>query len=240
MGRALTTTMNTTSIQLSVIIPGHNEAENLRRLIPALDDALAHVNYELVVVNNASTDHTDVVLQELARAMPRTVVVHEPALGYGRAVRAGLAASRGAVLAIIRADHQEKPEDLARMHHLLIAEGAHIYKGIRKSRRGDGVARLLVSRVYNALFRAVFHVPYQDINAAPKLMTRAFYDAALLVSNDWFIDAEIMLKAAARSCKVGEVEIEYLPRKSGRSLVRPRHVVEFLRNMVVWKRTYGT
>ncbi len=228
-------TLNTFSVHLSVVIPAHNEAENLRVLLPELDNALQHISAEMVVVNNASTDATARMLAGLQRELPRLMVVEEPTRGYGRAVLAGLRQVRGETIAIIRGDGQEKPIDVARMYAFHRAEGHDVSKGVRSTRAHDGLRRIAVSWFFNTLFRQVFEVPFRDINAAPKFFSRRFYEQARLESLDWFLDAEIMLKAAALHCKIGEMGIEYLPRRSGKSTVRFRHIVEFVRNIAQWR-----
>lgn len=227
--------MSTFSVHLSVVIPAHNEAENLRVLIPELDNALQHISAEIVVVNNASTDITARMLEELKKELPRLMIVHEPTLGYGRAVLAGLRQVRGGTIAIIRGDGQEKPADVARMYAFHEREGHDVSKGVRSTRAHDGLRRIVVSWFFNKLFCTVFQVPFRDINAAPKFFSRRFYEQARLESLDWFLDAEIILKAAALHCKIGEMGIEYLPRRSGKSTVRFRHMVEFMRNIAQWR-----
>lgn len=233
--------MSNFSVHLSVVIPAHNEAENLRVLIPELDSALQHVSAELVVVNNASTDVTARMLRELQKELPRLVIVEEPVLGYGRAVLAGLCRAHGETIAIMRGDRQEHPRDVARMYAFHHVHGYEVSKGVRHSRAHEGVRRIVVSWFFNRLFRAVFQVPFRDINAAPKFFSRRFYEQARLESLDWFLDAEIMLKAVALDCKIGEMEIEYLPRVNGRSTVRLRHIKEFVRNIAQWRarKTHG-
>lgn len=220
----------------SVVIPAYNESENLLILLPRLESALSvlHEEYEMIVVDNASTDRTPEVLREFQKIMPNLRVVSEPTLGYGRAVLAGLTAARGSYIGIIRADNQEKSEDLLKMF-LTAREGHYdFYKAIRMHRRNDGMKRIIISFFYNKLFRFLFNVRSRDLNATPKVFTRAFYERAHLESKDWFIDAEMVIKAEKMGCHLGEMEIEYLPRLKGKSSVRLRHIFEFLRNMLQW------
>ncbi len=222
----------------SIVIPAHNEAENLQILIPKLFEALKNHggNFEVIVINNDSSDNTEDVVARFSKDFPELRTLREPTLGYGRAVLAGLRDARGAVIGIIRADNQEKPEDLVRMFDALKRENADLYKAIRLHRINDGLKRVVVSRVYNALFKILFGLRSKDLNASPKVFTRGFYDAAHLESKDWFIDAEMVIKAEKMGFKVGEIRIEYLPRLKGSSTVRFRHIFEFLRNMLSWRK----
>lgn len=220
----------------SVVIPAHNEGENLQILIPRLYAALSSssVNFEIVMVDNASTDDTRAVITEFQKTMPLLLCVEEPTLGYGRTVLTGLRHAKGAYIGINRSDNQEKPEDLCRMYNKLRAGNISFYKGVRMHRINDGLMRLVVSAVYNTLFKVFFRLKSRDLNATPKIFTRAYLDAAHLESTDWFIDAEMVLKAEKLGFSVGEMGVEYLPRLKGKSSVRVRHVFEFLGNMIKW------
>jgi len=222
---------------LSVIVPAHNEADNLKVLLPRLFQSLfgMHRDFEILIVDNASTDQTPEVLSEFQKTIPQLRVVREPVLGYGRAVLSGLKGARGAVLGIIRADNQEKSEDLCRIAIALEESGFAMYKAVRKNRKSDGLKRVIISFFFNTLFTWGFGLHSRDLNATPKVVTRAFYHAAHLRSTDWFIDAEMVIKAEKMGYPIGEMEIEYLPRLKGSSNVRLRHIFEFLGNMLQWR-----
>lgn len=221
----------------SIVVPAHNESENLSVLLPRLAAALSGVqgSFEILLVDNASTDDTPRLIAELAHTIPQLRLVLQPVLGYGRAVLSGLVATRGSYIGIIRADNQEKPEDLRDMCNEMQERKLDFFKAIRAHRTSDGVRRIIISLVYNSLFKILFQTRSRDLNATPKVFTRAFYEAAHLESVDWFIDAEMVLKAEYLGLRVGEREIEYLPRLKGASNVRVRHIFEFLGNMLQWR-----
>ncbi len=227
----------TTGEMFSIVVPAHNESENLAILLPRLATALGDVHgaFEILLVDNASTDDTTSLIAELRNTIPQLKLISEPTLGYGRAVLTGLAATHGSYIGIIRADNQEKPEDLRDMCNEMQTKGLDFFKAIRAHRQSDGMRRIIVSFVYNTLFKILFGLRSRDLNATPKVFTRAFYEAAHLESKDWFIDAEMVLKAERMGFRVGEREIEYLPRLKGKSSVRVRHVFEFLGNMLQWR-----
>lgn len=220
--------------ELSLIIPAYNEAENLLILLPKLQQQLHGLDYEIIVVNNASTDNSAMVLENFLKIIPELKVVVEPILGYGRAVLTGLASARGKNLAVIRSDNQEKPEDLVAMYAYFKENHLDFCKAVRRSRRGEQWIRLPISHIYNFLFSQLFGLRMTDINAVPKIFTRAFFEQTYLESTDWFIDAEMVIKASQMHFKIGEVRIDYLPRLKGRSSVRPVHIYQFLRNMFAW------
>ena len=108
------------------------------------------------------------------------------------------------------------------------------YKAVRMHRINDGLKRVVISRVYNLLFKILFGLRSKDLNATPKVFTRTYLGAAKLESLDWFIDAEMVIKAERMGYAVHEMDIEYLPRLKGVSTVRMWHIFEFLGNMLRW------
>lgn len=224
-------------LDFSVILPAHNESENLKVLLPKLCRALAGFNSEIIVVDNSSSDNTGDVARLLAEKCAIKIrVIDEPKLGYGRAILTGLKIAQGDYLGIMQSDNQIKVEDLVGLYLSCRTGGYRFYKAVRRSRVNDGLKRIIISKIYNILFRIFFGVTTRDVNAMPKIFARQFYNEAALESKDWFIDAEMVIKADQLGCKIGEGEIEFLPRLGGKSSVRWVHIFQFLRNMVIWHR----
>lgn len=220
------------NLSLSIVVPAHNESDNLKRLIPELIQALAPLGsaYEVLVVDNASTDETQNTLNALKNVYAQVRSVFEKEKGFGRTLLRGLRDGRGEVLGYIHADNQMSPSEVLRIYEKLMSEGLDVCKAARVN-RNDGPWRFMVSKVYNALFRLMFLVTARDINGSPKLFTKRFFDAAKLQSLDWFIDPEILIKAKRLGAKVGDVEIRTFRRESGVSKVRLATILEFFRNM---------
>jgi len=108
-----------------------------------------------------------------------------------------------------------------------------ICKGVRVIRK-DGFIRKLISCFYNLIFKLIFHCPYKDINSPPKVFRREFYEKANLRSKDWFLDAELILKAHWQGYKVEEFPITFTLRQKGISKVHFTDILQFLRNMIYW------
>src|SRR5262249_23608326 len=105
-----------------------------------------------------------------------------------------------------------------------------------RRQRGDGLKRKLYSFVLNGLFDLLFPgLSVRDINAKPKIFTRAAYERMSLQSTDWFIDAEMLIQARRLGLRVGEIETEFLGLTGRRSFVRVTAVFEFLRNLVRYR-----
>lgn len=221
------------SPELSVVIPFFNEEacceEVLHRLTSALDDQA--IDYELLPVNNGSTDRTGYLLDQFARSHPRIKVITVPRNeGYGWGIISGLKHSAGQYAGYMDGDAQVSPNALIQIFSELKSSGADLCKATRVTRL-DGLKRNIISGIYNNLFRILFLCPVKDINAKPKIMRRASIETLELSAKDWFIDAELMLKSHACGMQIQEVAIEFLPRNKGRSKVRLLTILEFINNM---------
>jgi len=223
---------------LSIIVPSHNESQNLKRLLPELVETLSPLGdgYEIIVVDNASTDETQETLRILSQRFSNIRGVYEPEKGFGRALLRGLREGKGAVLGYIHADNQMSPEEIIRIYQKLVAHNLAVCKATRVN-RNDGIWRFVVSKVYNVFFRLLFRVNMRDINGSPKMFTRKFFEDARLESLDWFIDPEIVIKAEKMKTRIGELEIRTFRRKSGVSQVRLTTILEFVKNMLrYWRK----
>ncbi len=229
-------------MELSVVLPAYNEGGGIRGVAEELARELRKVSvtFEVIVVNNGSTDNTTVVLCELQKTLPELVVVTVfPNKGFGNGILAGLAQARGRVLGWMPGDGQLRSDDFVRGYTYLKKGAFDVVKGIRVI-RNDSPFRLLQSKVYNTFFKTLFGVPYSDINAPPKLFTRPVYHAVKLVSKDWFLDAELILKAHAGGYHIGEAPLSGHLREWGSSkVIKLLTVCEFIKNMLKYRLHYA-
>ena len=136
-------------------------------------------------------------------------------------MRSGFAAARGDYLLVIDGDAQNPPEDLAEMYRRMKANRADVMKG-RRIARFDGPYRRIVSGGFNLLFMLLFRTRgLWDINGKPKGLTRAAYEQLELTSDDWFIDAEIVLEARRKGLRDHRDAGDLPPQRRAR-LVRAR------------------
>jgi hypothetical protein len=155
--------------------------------------------------------------------------VKQGAMGWD--MRSGLAAAKGEYLVVIDGDAQNPVEDLLKMFRLMKDSGADVMKE-RRIARFDGPSRRVVSGAYNSLFLLLFRTRgLWDINGKPKGMTRRAYEALDLHSDDWFIDAEIVIGARRRDLSIEEMPVVFRRNEERASFVRVSAIWEFLGNM---------
>ncbi|MBI2626589.1 MAG: glycosyltransferase family 2 protein [Candidatus Nealsonbacteria bacterium] len=221
----------------SIVLPAYNESENIAGVLKNLKLALnqASIFSEIIVVDNGSTDDTPKILNDLKREIGELRVLRiEKNIGCGNGIIKGLDIACGDILCFMDADGQVRSGDLISVYHQLKDNSLDLCKGTR-IKRFFNVQREVVSKIYNFLFRILFDSRFQDINGSPKIFTRRFYQEAHLTSKDWFLDAEIMIKAKRGKYAIGDFPIVYLERQGGNSKVSVMTMLEFLKNMFYWK-----
>ena len=225
---------------LSVVIPMFNEEAYVRRSVEAARRALTRLGgeWEIVVVDDASTDGTGALADELARADPRVRVIHNARnRTLGGSLREGLAAARGAVVLYTDADLPADLDELPRALHLLDYQEAELLAGYRFDRTLEGPLRTIYTSFYTLLIRTLFDLPVKDVNFSFKLFRRSLLDRFALKSEGSFIDAELLLRARKAGARVIQMGLDYFPRTRGAStLSSPRVVLGILREMALsWR-----
>jgi hypothetical protein len=98
-------------------------------------------------------------------------------------------------------------------------------------RRDDGLYRRFISAVYSALFKICFGIRIHDVNSKPKIIRRDRYELLQLESDDWFVDAEIMIRAQEAGLSIGEIPAHFLVNDFRRSFAKPAAILEFMSNL---------
>ncbi len=221
-------------LKISIVYPMYNEEGNIHQTVQMAQRELglaADGDYEIVIVNDASTDRTGELAQQLAACDPRIKVVHHPInRKLGGSIRTGLANSVGDIVIYTDADI---PCDLAHVHEALPKfEQADVVVGYRTNRH-EGVLRWMYTRVYNLLVRLLLKVCVRDVNCAFKLFKRGVIEAMDLRSEGSFIDAEMLAEARRLGFRIAQVPVEFIPRQAGEStLARPGIIVKIIREFV--------
>ncbi|HTX45530.1 MAG TPA: glycosyltransferase family 2 protein [Solirubrobacteraceae bacterium] len=211
-------------MKLSVVIPAHNEAESIAETIEATVAELerASIDYEIVVIDDSSSDGTGDVVRGIATCHPRVRCVRSRGRpGFGRAVRAGLDVYSGDAVAVMMADFSDSPADLVRYHRLLergfdCAFGTRFGRGGRAS--GYPLSKWILNRILNAAIRTLFRHGYNDTTNAFKAYRRGVIDQLQpLVADHFNLTVELPLKAVIRGYSYAVVPISWTNRRHGAS-----------------------
>jgi glycosyltransferase involved in cell wall biosynthesis len=203
--------------KISLVIPVHNEAANMPRVIPAALEALGQLSrsYEIVLVDDGSSDATvEVALAEMgAQAERLRVVSHQNKSGYGITVADGLRAADGDWVAFIDGDGQFDPLDLRLLAEL--APGADLIAGWRIHRQ-DPWHRSVVSGTFNVLVRLLYGISYRDVDCGFKLMRREVLELAKpILARSALLNTELYFKAERSGLTIRQVGITHHRRIAG-------------------------
>lgn len=211
--------------RLSAVVPMWNEEASISRTVSALvgafDDLVATGlirSWELILVDDGSTDATGALADALATSDPHIRAVHHDRnRALGAAIRTGFAASSGDLILYTDADLPFDPAEVALVLRTLDERQADIVAAYRLDRGDDGPRRRAYTLVYNWLVGVVLGLDVDDVNFAAKLVRRDLLDRIELRSEGSFIDAELLARAEAAGATVVQVGVTYWPRTAGTS-----------------------
>ena len=211
----------------SVVMPAYNEEAVVERTIRELSaelDALG-VEYEIICVNDNSTDGTLLVLERLAGEFPRLHPISNPGPnGYGYAIRRGLEHYRGDAVVIVTADGSDAPADVvayvtALQEGFECAFGSRFAKGAKVTRYPP--FKLVVNRLANTLVRFILRSRYDDYTNGFKGYRRQVIDAMQpIVSGQFNITVELAVKAVLGGYRYKVVPTHWTQRDAGASSFR--------------------
>ena len=221
---------------LSYFFPAHNEAENIE---PLVEEALGELGtladtFEIIAVDDGSTDGTGDIADRLAAAHPETVRVvhHATNHGYGAAVRSGLRAARYPLICFTDGDRQFRVADIARLTDELGPDGSppDVVAGYR-IKRADPTIRLAYARGYRAALRLFFGLGVRDPDCACKLFRAEVLEGVRVESGGAFLSAELLIKIQERGGVIAETGIPHHPRTAGQaSGADPRVVMRAMKD----------
>jgi glycosyltransferase involved in cell wall biosynthesis len=199
--------------QVSVVLPAYNERDNLAELVPETAAALrgAGVTFEVVVVDDGSTDGTDQLMRQLQGPEVVNVRLRRNA-GKSAALDAGLARVRGEYVVLMDADGQDDPGQIPRLLAALDADDDLDLVTGRRAVRHDRFVKRTTSRVYNHTTALVTGVSGRDFNSGFKAMRRELATGLELYGE---LHRYIPVLAQWRGFRVGEVDVQHYERRHG-------------------------
>jgi glycosyltransferase involved in cell wall biosynthesis len=227
-------------VDISLVIPAYNEAENVEPLVEQCVQALAPYDgdHEIVLIDDGSTDGTRMKIRELAARVPLLRPIYHEAgrnVGCHPSELEGLKAARGDVALFLPADLQIAPSELPRF--VAAAATADVVASHRVA-RADGLARRLLSAANNRIERLMMGLGVHDAHSSMLLNRRAL-DLVVprVVSRSALIPAEILMRAERARLRVAEIEIGHHPRVAGRQTgAKPSEVLGVQLDLVKLRR----
>jgi len=226
---------------ISVVVPMYNEEAYVRRTVDAVRAALRDLGgerHEIILVNDASTDRTATLADEIAREDPSVTVLHnERNRRLGGSLRRAYAAATGELILYTDADLPFDLMELPRAVRLLDHQQADVLSAYRFDRTSEGVLRTLYTLAYSALIRTLFSLRLRDVNFSFKLFRRSLLEKIELRSEGSFIDVEFLLRARKAGAAIIQIGVDYFPRSRGVStLASPSVILGILREMAaLWR-----
>jgi glycosyltransferase involved in cell wall biosynthesis len=219
--------------KLSVFYPMWNEEDYIERALKfgkrACEDLVESGDigdFELIVIDDESTDRTGEIADRIAAADPHVRVIHhERNRKLGGSMKTGFAAATGDLVLYTDADLPFDMAELPRAVRLLREYEVDIISAYRFDRTGEGSLRSIYTFVYNGLIKALFGVKVRDINFAFKLCRTRIFDHITLESEGSFIDAELVIRATRMGYEIMQMGVDYFPRTRGQSTLSSPGVI---------------
>ena len=208
---------------ITIFYPMYNEENYLERVVETgrevgnLMIAEGEIaDYEILLIDDASTDSTGKLADELSSKDRRIKVVHHQTnCGLGGSMKSGFANAGMDVILYSDTDLPFDMMELRKAYRLMRYYEADVVSAFRFDRTGEGLRRLIYSNVYNALIKTFFRLRIKDVNFSFKLVRRDIFKDITLKSEGSFIDAELLVKARQYGFKIIQFGANYFPRSIG-------------------------
>lgn len=211
------------TVDVSVVVPCYNEAENLPELVERLQRAFEQGRCagEIVLVNDGSRDATGDVIRELERRHAHVVGCHhERNRGMEAGWNTGVEAARGTYACLIDADLQYQPEDVARLYAEIVASGADLVQGCRITPGSARDSRYVLSRGLNFILNRAFGMRLRDNKSGFVLARRETLRHVLEHRRRYrYFQALLLVSAHAKGYSIREIETVFAPRRRGQSFM---------------------
>lgn len=205
--------------ELSIVLPCYNESRNIPIIVERLSKYRPEINFELILVNNGSTDDTANVLTGLMKSNEFvSVVTIRENIGYGHGIMSGLKASRADIVAYSHADIQTPPDDIFRAFKMAKGNGLDIeavmIKGERINRRED---EQFLTNAYSRVSSLILGYRLHDINGQPKLFHKKFLKHLTSPPLDFSFDVYVIYKALQNNLEIVTFPVDFGLRIHGES-----------------------
>ncbi len=206
---------------ISIILPALNEEDNLENVINEVIDYFDNrqIPYEIIVVNDGSTDKTREIADTLSTTRKNLSVIHHAENeGYGKSLKDGFRASKYKYLFFTDSDKQFSIENLDIFLPFMKEGKVDMVIGYRIDRK-DSPLRKFLAYCFNSMVRVLFSIEYRDIDCAFKLFKKKDFETLAVTSDDFLFNTELLAKAQIKKLEIVQVGVEHYPRYGGKSTV---------------------
>jgi len=203
---------------ISAFFPAYNDGGTIASMVISAITTLRSLtdDYEVIIVNDGSSDYTKDVLEELAQQYPQLRVIHRPQNGgYGRALRTGFANATKELVFYTDGDAQYDARELALLLPAL-KDGVDVVNGY-KINRSDPLHRIIIGRIYQWGVKLLFSLKLRDVDCDFRLIRRSVFDRVELESDSGVICVELMRKIQDEGFTLAEVPVHHYHRAYGKS-----------------------
>jgi len=222
---------------ISVFFPCYNDSNTIGDLVVEAERQLQQLtdDYEIIVVNDGSTDASADVLRGLAGRIPRlTVITHERNRGYGGALRSGFTAATKELVFYTDGDGQYDVRELPVLL-MLLTDDTDFVNGIKMTRQ-DPAYRVHAGNIHQFCMRWLFWLPIHDVDCDYRLIRRRVLEGVQLRSNSGSICVELVKHAQRAGAGFREVSVHHYARKWGQSqFFKPGRIIQtYLHIAAIW------
>tara|TARA_B100000963_G_scaffold358848_1_gene384547 strand:+ start:7483 stop:8196 length:714 start_codon:yes stop_codon:yes gene_type:complete len=207
---------------LSIIVPVRNESNNIEDVFNYFDKNLIDMDYEVLIINDFSTDDTLNKSEVLTNSFKKFKVLNNKKKGLGGAINLGIKNASGEYVAIMMADNSDDINDLKKYHDLMTKNNYDAVLGSRflpNSKVKDyPLRKLILNRIFNLFVSLIFLNKYNDYTNAFKIYKKSvLQEITPIVSESFNIFLEIPLKIISRDYNYKIIEINWTGRKKGKT-----------------------
>ena len=209
-------------MKLSIIIPVRNEELSIEKIVAQLENKLKNLPYEIIFINDFSTDNTAQTIEELIKAKSQVQIYNKKKKGLGGAITQGINKAQGEAICIMMSDLSDSIDDLEKYYSIIKNEKIDAVFGSRFIEGSNIVdypkKKLILNRIFNIITKLLFLSDYNDFTNAFKIYKKkALLKTFPLVSESFNIFLEMPLKIISRKMKYKIIPISWINRKEGDS-----------------------
>ena len=209
-------------MKLSIIIPVRNEKFLIKKIVDQLQNKLKILSYEIIFIDDFSTDNTTEVINEVIKTKPQVRICNNKKKGLGGTITEGINNATGEVICIMMSDLSDGIDDLEKYYNIIKGENIDAVFGSRFIEGSKIIdypkKKLILNRIFNIITKLLFISDYNDFTNAFKIYRKsALLKTFPLVSESFNIFLELPLKIISRKMKYKIIPISWVNRKEGTS-----------------------